>query len=321
MSNLIRPVNLALLATRLPAGQAAPVAATVPRSGLVRANLDPKNWALPPSPPRPRPDRPTRAKIRENIVALQAKRDLIRLRMVKEKGLRLDYAPINLEVYVLSYNGALAGFLGGRISTNPNPSAYAEQAAAAGVWAQEFDTIWGDAAAIDEAQAEIILLGSYSTWFGRSPQALVPTQVDALITAVIAQVTEAEIFYASQGITPALWMSGGGGGGGTFPTPQIADAGGTVDIGLNTYSWNLSASATQVTYQLPIDTVPTGHIVSWEYEVAPIILPGVGALLISPVTGATVASYTYGSGGNGPGESYEWVLNTSRREGDTWWPF
>src|SRR5208282_3496480 len=223
--------------------------------------------------------------------------------------------------YVTSYNGALSGMLGGRLPSNTDPTAYATQAAAAGVWAQEFDTIWADGAAIDEAQAELTLFGSYAAWVGRSVSSLVPSQVIGTITAIIAQITEAELWYESQGITPATWMSGGSGGGGQFPTPEIDTAGGTVTIGLNDYSWNLSSSSTTVTYQLQIDTVPTGHIISWEYEVPCVVLPPEGYLLISPVTGQGVASYTYGSKTGQSGESYEWVLNTARHEGGVFWPF
>src|SRR5208282_897274 len=113
MSNLIRPVDLALLRTRLPAGLSSPsVGATLPKTGGPRNDLEPKMWA-PPQVTKPSRARPTRQSIREEVLRNSAARDAARMKMAKEKGLRLDYTPTNLEIYVTSYNGALSGMLGG----------------------------------------------------------------------------------------------------------------------------------------------------------------------------------------------------------------
>jgi hypothetical protein len=136
-------------------------------------------------------------------------RAVLRARYAEKFGLRLDYAPINTEVYVNAFDGAMWGMLGRRFLISTSPSSYTEQTLAAGVWAQEVDVLWASATAIDEVQAEGLLLGSFGAWLGRNAGAsLTQEQVTNLAASVIASVTEAVTFFGDQGISPPSWNQG-----------------------------------------------------------------------------------------------------------------
>jgi hypothetical protein len=130
------------------------------------------------------------------------------------RPIKLTYSPVNGDVYACAYSGAYGGFTGGRAIPGVN---YSAQAIAAGVWAQEFDTLWASAVQLDEVQAEMILTQSYAVWDTRAPQSLTPSEIIATIDAIIAAIDAAEAYLASQGITPPTWNTGGGGGGGGVP--------------------------------------------------------------------------------------------------------
>jgi hypothetical protein len=132
----------------------------------------------------------------------------------KSRGFKLSYDPTNLTVYSLAYAGAQAGFIAGRAISSTNPLDYADMNVAAGIWAQEFDTLWDSSAAIDEVQAMGIALQSYAVWESRSPTIATATQVAPLVNAILTNIAEAETLLALQGITPPTWGTGGGGGGG-----------------------------------------------------------------------------------------------------------
>jgi hypothetical protein len=127
------------------------------------------------------------------------------------------FTPTNLDVYCCAYSGAYGGFTGGRALPSVD---YSVQAIAAGVWAQEFDTLWASATQLDEVQAEMILTQSYAVWEGRTPQSLTASEVTAAISAIITAIDAAESYLASEGITPPSWNTGGGGGG--LPVPPGA---------------------------------------------------------------------------------------------------
>ena len=130
------------------------------------------------------------------------------------RGLMLDYDPTNLDVYCLAYDGAFAGMSDGRVLSG---TSFVPQALAAGIWAQTFDTLWADAATIDEIEALIIYGQSYAVWSGRNPASITAANATPTITAIIAAIDEVEAYLASEGITPPMW--GGGGGGGVPPVP------------------------------------------------------------------------------------------------------
>lgn len=133
-----------------------------------------------------------------------------------ERGLKLTYTPTNLDVYCCAYSGALGGMTGGRVISGSN---YVEQALDAGIWAQEFDTLWASSTQLDEVQAESIFLQSYAVWDGRAPSSITAAEVEDTIEAIIDVIDDAETFLASQGITPPSWNTGGGSGGGVPVVP------------------------------------------------------------------------------------------------------
>ncbi len=220
--SLIRPVDLALLAkrgTQGPSRQAPIGATTIATAAPVMTPSGPKpltgpgSWkerALPAFKPAPAHVRKTLRKALEEAPIARKRAESV-LRAVKEKGFRLDYDPVNVEVYVNAYNGAMAGMVGGRVLANTVAASYLDQATSAGVWAQQFDVIWADATAIDEVQAELILLESFAVWNQRFSGDLTTGQTTATITAIIASIVEAELYFSGQGITPPAWNSGGGG--------------------------------------------------------------------------------------------------------------
>jgi hypothetical protein len=142
----------------------------------------------------------------------------LRAKYAAVKGLLLTYDPVNTEVYVQAYNGAMAGMFTGRVPANAATSTYIEQTLSAGVWAQQFDTLWSSGSAIDEVQAEGIFLGSMGIWSGRFASSLTASQTTQAIQALIASIEESEIFFADQGISIPLWNSGSGGSGGADST-------------------------------------------------------------------------------------------------------
>ena len=151
------------------------------------------------------------AKLRRAVL-LQRRLDAgKRVELAKKFGLSLDYTPINLEVYTQAFDGAMAGLVGGR---SPLLSYAAEPAMVAAVWAQELDTIWDSSSAINEVEAELILLGSYAAMDGRSASSTyTAAQAAPPITALLGNIVNALIELADMGITPNPWNSGGGSSG------------------------------------------------------------------------------------------------------------
>jgi hypothetical protein len=130
------------------------------------------------------------------------------------------YVPINVPVYNAAYLGFYAGIVAaGRNTTDPVVADYAAMAAAAGVWAQEFDTQWDSATTADGLQIPLIWQESYGVWEGRNTQSLTLSACTALVLGIIASITASEDYYASQAIIPPTWNTGGGGGGGVPDTP------------------------------------------------------------------------------------------------------
>lgn len=126
------------------------------------------------------------------------------------------YVPNNIYVYCAAFAGAIAGLAsGGRYNTDPNANDYSQQSAAAGAYAQEFDTAWGPGAA-DTFQVETIQSASNAYWRDRAPwtnpKALAPSFWAVSVDAIIATIVSSENYLAAQGITPPPYPPGGGGG-------------------------------------------------------------------------------------------------------------
>jgi hypothetical protein len=132
----------------------------------------------------------------------------------------------NQQVYDAAYSGAWSGVRSaGRISSVSSPTAYAMTAAAIGLWATEFDTLWADATSLDEVQYGMINEGSYGVWSGRDANtALTLAECSRVITTIIGQITEAEAYFAAQ-IPPVVPLPWGGAPGGGVPLVPALSAG------------------------------------------------------------------------------------------------
>lgn len=131
----------------------------------------------------------------------------------------MSYSPNNVNVYTAAYSGAFAGMVSsGRYIKNANMATYANRAAYAGAWAQEFDTLWG-MNTIDLLQIDSILAHSQAVWEERTPTPDAPSVTKYVdpntyteeIAAIVAAINAEETFFAQQGITPPVYP----------PTPVI----------------------------------------------------------------------------------------------------
>jgi hypothetical protein len=122
------------------------------------------------------------------------------------------YTPINNVMYTAAYDGAMAAMTEGARSPSSTTAAdYTAQANAAGAWAQEFDTQWNSAATADMVQVGLAWDGSAGYWSQRGGGIPTPASLLQPVNALIAIITEAELYYASQGITPPAWGGSGSG--------------------------------------------------------------------------------------------------------------
>jgi hypothetical protein len=113
----------------------------------------------------------------------------------------------NLEVYVNAYNGALAGMAGCRLHSGLTLDKYVAISVTSGSWAQAFDETWGSATALDEVEAELILLCSFGYWNGRSANTGGFLQIGGVIASIIDVMGAAEIWFEGEGISPPPWNS------------------------------------------------------------------------------------------------------------------
>lgn len=127
----------------------------------------------------------------------------------------MTYNPNNTAIYSAAYEGALGSInINTAKPTDPNPADYQVGATIAGAFAQSLDTIWGakTASSLDIACvfscSEVLFLG-----MSLSPENLPAYAQPATWTpnaqAIYAIVTAAELYFASQGITPIPSPSGG----------------------------------------------------------------------------------------------------------------
>src|SRR5579872_5852297 len=113
------------------------------------------------------------------------------------------YVPQNLDVFIAAFAGALSGMNADRWNTDSTAIDYAKLTAAAGAYAQEFDTTWG-AVIPDNFQLETIQEISEATWERRSGLTASSTNADyaQIVNALIAIINEGEAYLASIGIIP-----------------------------------------------------------------------------------------------------------------------
>ncbi len=132
----------------------------------------------------------------------------------------MSYSPNNVNVYTAAYSGAFAGMVSsGRYLKNSNMATYANRAAYAGAWAQQFDTLWGSNS-LDQLQISAIAEHSNAVWEERTPtpdspavgQYIDPTTYSEEITAIVAAINAEETFFAQQGITPPPYPPASTGG-------------------------------------------------------------------------------------------------------------
>lgn len=134
----------------------------------------------------------------------------------------MSYTPINPYVYEAAYAGALAGMNASAYALQSNATTYAMNAAIAGAWAQEFDTVWNSATTLNQLQFDAIRSLSETNWYDRTPQALIYTDwasngnTSALtpatylptVTALIGVINAGSLYFTAQGITPPAVGSG-----------------------------------------------------------------------------------------------------------------
>ena len=145
------------------------------------------------------------------------------------------YTPVSVPIYLAAFEGAYSGMTGGLktlLTTKivngvvvPIVSAdYLPQATAAGLWAQEFDTVWAalpGSPAANSADLENITLLSLGAWLTTNPAstkvvdgvAVPVVQADYLnqVTGIITAVLEADAYFAANDppiVPPAPGASG-----------------------------------------------------------------------------------------------------------------
>lgn len=154
----------------------------------------------------------------------------------------MSYSPLNSSVFSNAFSGAMAAIvMGGRYINSPTSTTYDVAAAAAGQWAQTFDTTWG-ANAANNVVLEMVRDASYAAFDGRnSTNASANFQVE--VTAVIASITSALAYYTAQGITPPI------------ATPAVVTfaPGGTSSPGVYTTWASLFATVSAVAGPLTIE--------------------------------------------------------------------
>jgi hypothetical protein len=154
----------------------------------------------------------------------------------------MTYAPLNINVYDLAFQGAQAGALASqRTNTTGTVSTYTPYSTVAQVWAQAFDIAWNSNLKIDEVQATGIFGASYGFWSGNTAigffSGITLAQCTSYILPIIASIQSSEQNFAAEGIVPQLW--GGSSGSytttsGTFVQPAIN---GTVSVPVLLSNW------------------------------------------------------------------------------------
>ncbi|VVB55258.1 Uncharacterised protein [uncultured archaeon] len=130
----------------------------------------------------------------------------------------MPYAPINVAAYTSAFAGAIAGMAVSGWIVDPTSADYNNATLVAGAFAQEFDTIWNNATALNNLEIEAITSVVQQDFTGRGPGPLNSAQFQNPLNwtvaakACAALILQSDIFFAGQGINP-----GTPGGGGLLP--------------------------------------------------------------------------------------------------------
>jgi len=151
-----------------------------------------------------------RARAAQRVEALRPKLEAAKKLAVKERGLKATFTPMNLEAFVTTFSGALAGMTAGNRSLTNSDADYVSQTVAALLWAQEFDLAWNDASPINENQAELMLLLSMGQWNGVSPYNLNDVAVAKPVLNTISVILAAFDLLRAESVTPGTWGGGAG---------------------------------------------------------------------------------------------------------------
>lgn len=134
----------------------------------------------------------------------------------------MSYVPSNLQVFTAAYSGAIAGMvLGARSIKDTNAADYANQATIAGAFAQALDTAWGPSRATTLLDTNGINAACQSYWQTTQPDQsaashYTATRWAATALAILAPITAAESYFATQGIVPPVVPGGTPTGGGNI---------------------------------------------------------------------------------------------------------
>ena len=141
----------------------------------------------------------------------------------------MSYVPNNTTVFTAAYSGVLSGLAAsGRVLTDRSSADYQPSSVIAGAFAISFDQVWG-ATAPDTLQVFIIEKTCKAVWENRdtilSTDSINPSTFTSLCQSIIALILAGETYFASQGISPLPWPSGGSGSGATGATGASGPAG------------------------------------------------------------------------------------------------
>jgi hypothetical protein len=134
--------------------------------------------------------------------------------------------PINTEIYIAAYSGAMSGMgASDKIPLFNMAADYAALASIAGGFASAVDIAFDNSA---NTELDIAILESIceGIWNGRTPfyggQFLIPATYAREAEAVVAMVNAADLYFIANGINPS--PGGGGGGGGLPPVANVLGA-------------------------------------------------------------------------------------------------
>lgn len=174
----------------------------------------------------------------------------------------MAYVPLNINVFMSAYAGAVAGMLAdGRVLVDPTNADYLNGCNNALAFAEAFDTAWG---ATNATQLDVLTI--QSSCEGIFDSRLIESANTALFYAglaarVIALIQESDTVVTGQGITPPNPGTGGGGGSTIFGAWAKGAGGG------NVLSTDSPFQATAANPLVPCDT--TGGAVIVKAPVSP----------------------------------------------------
>ena len=128
----------------------------------------------------------------------------------------MAYVPVNIPAFVASYSGAIAGMAVSGWIVDPTAVDYSLVCQIAGAFAQSFDTVWNNAAPLNNLEIAAISSIVSEDFSKRGPGPLssarfvTPANWTQAAAACAALVLQSDAYFAGQGINPG---TGGGGGG------------------------------------------------------------------------------------------------------------